>query len=90
MSKRERLEIIKDILIIIQNNKNSIRITPLIRKSNLSSSRFKQYFNELLEKRFIKIIRNSKKEKIISLTDKGSNFLNKYKTIVNFIEEFEL
>jgi predicted transcriptional regulator len=89
MSKRIKLEIIRDILLIIQQNYNSIKITPLIRKSNLSSSRFKEYYLELLDKKFIKKI-NIKDYKFISLTEKGSRFLTEYKTIVNFIEEFEL
>ena len=89
MAKRSRLEIIKDILKIIQENKNSIKITPLLRRSNISSSKFREYFNELIEKKFIKEIgtQNGKK---ISLTDKGFQYLEKYKTIVGFIEEFEL
>jgi predicted transcriptional regulator len=90
MKKRERLEIIKDILRVIQENRNSIRQTPLIRKSNMSTSKFKEYFNELLEKGFVKEIKGDLGEKIVTLTQKGFEFLEKYKTIVNFIEEFEL
>ncbi len=50
MVKRNRLEIIKDILSIINSNQNSMKITPLIRKSNISSSNFKEYYLELLKK----------------------------------------
>ena len=89
MAKRNKLEIIKDILTIIHSNHNSIKSTPLLRQSNISTARFKEYFNELVEKKFIKEV-NNKKSKSISLTDKGFKFLEKYKTIVNFIEEFEL
>jgi len=90
MKKRGRLEIIKDILKNIQDNKNSIRQTPLLRKSNISSSKAKEYFAELLEKEFIKEAKSSSGEKRISLTQKGFDFLEKYKTIINFIDEFEL
>jgi predicted transcriptional regulator len=90
MKKRGRLEIIKDILRIIQENKNSIRQTPLLRKSNVSSSKFKEYFKELTEKGFIKETKSNLGEKTIFLTQKGFNFLERYKTIINFIEEFEL
>ena len=90
MSKRERLEIIKDMLKIIQDNHNLIKITPLIRKSNLSSQRFNEYFNELIEKEFIKAIKDKDGKKQITLTEKGMNYLDKYKTILGFIEEFEL
>jgi predicted transcriptional regulator len=89
MAKRAKLEIIKDILHIVQESKNSIKITPLIRRSNMSSERFREYFNELIEKGFIKEITHGN-EKFISLTDKGFRFLEKYKTIVDFIDEFEL
>lgn len=90
MVKRIKLEIIRDILKIIQENHNSIRPTPLLRQSNLSSSRFKEYFLELLNKKFIVEIRDEKRNKNIILTNKGFRFLEKYKTIVNFIDEFEL
>jgi predicted transcriptional regulator len=87
MTKRNRLEIIKDILKIIQDNPQ-IKPTPLLRRSNISSSRFKEYYLELLEKEFIK--ETSKKNKKISLTKKGYRYLEKYSTIISFIEEFEL
>ena len=89
MTKRGKLEIIYDMLRIIQGNHNSIKSTPLLRKSNISTERFKEYFSEILEKGFVIEI-NHKGEKLISLTDKGFKFLEKYKTIINFIDEFEL
>lgn len=89
MGKRSRLEIIRDILKIIQENKNSIKTTPLLRRSNISSSKFKEYLTELLEKKFVKEI-NTQDGKRIVLTNKGFQYLEKYKTIVGFIEEFEL
>jgi len=89
MAKRGKLEMIKDILKIIQENHNSIKSTPLLRQSNISSSRFKEYFSELLDKGFVKEI-NYRGGKYISLTEKGLRFMEKYKTIVNFIDEFEL
>jgi len=87
--KRSKLEIIQDILKIIKYNHNEIKPTPLLRKSNLSSSRFQEYFQDLLEKDFI-IEKDTKTGKIISLTDKGFRYLEKYKSIIGFIEEFDL
>ncbi|MBD3203630.1 hypothetical protein GF327_05005 [Candidatus Woesearchaeota archaeon] len=87
--KRERLEIIYDILRIIHDNRNKIKITPLLRYSNLSSQSFYEYYNELLEKNLI-IENNDKKRKLISLTDKGFKYIEKYKYIIEFIEDFEL
>ncbi|MBT4377015.1 winged helix-turn-helix transcriptional regulator [archaeon] len=87
--KRSKLEIIQDILKIIQQNHNEIKPTPLLRKSNLSSSRFQEYFQDLLKKEFI-IEKETKAGKIISLTEKGFRYLEKYKSIIGFIEEFDL
>ena len=88
--KRDRLEIIYSFLKIIQEHNNSIKPTPLLRKSNLSSQRFNEYFEELLSKDFVKEITDKKSKKFITLTDKGFEYLEKYKGILGFIEEFEL
>ena len=85
MVKRNKLEIIKDILKIIQENRNAIKITPLLRKSNLSSKRFYEYMKDFEEKKFI-----IKSEGKIKLLEKGKNYLEKYSSIVRFIEEFGL
>ena len=90
MVKRGKLEIMKDILRIIQENRNSIKPTPLLRKSKLSSLRFKEYYMELMEKDLVKEITDTGGDKFIILTEKGFKFLEKYKTIINFIDEFEL
>ena len=88
--KRERLEVIYDFLKIIQDGHNSIKPTPLLRKSNLSSQSFAEYSEELLNKGFIKEINNKKGKKYITLTDRGFEYLQKYKTILGFIDEFQL
>jgi len=86
--KRDRLEVIYDILTIVRNHHNSIKPTPLLRFSNLSSNSFAEYFKELKSKKLIKVIVNNKK--YISLTDNGFKYLEKYKLIIGFIDEFEL
>lgn len=88
--RRDRLEMIFDILDIIRHHHNSIKPTPLLRHSNLSSQSFSEYFDELKEKGFIKEITDENGKKFITLTDKGFNYLEKYKLISGFIEEFEL
>ncbi len=88
--KRDRLEVIRDFLKIIKENHNSIKPTPLLRKSNLSSQRFNEYFEEMVEKDFIKENNDKKGRKFITLTDKGFKYLEKYSMITGFIEEFEL
>ena len=87
MAKREKLEIIQDILKTIKKNKNDIKPTPLLRKTNISSARFKTYYNDLTKRELIKVYQN-KNSQTISLTNKGEQFLKKYQTIISFIEEF--
>lgn len=89
MKKRERLEVIHDILKVIRDHHNSIKRTPLLRKSNLSSQSFAEYYDELISKEFIKEF-HDKNKKFITLTDKGFKYLEKYKLILGFIGEFEL
>jgi len=89
--KRNRIEVIHSILAIIKENKNSIKPTPLLRYSNLSSSRFTEYITELLQKGFVKEVESDKKgNKIYSLADKGFLFLERYGVIRNFISDFDL
>jgi len=88
--RRDRLGMIFDILDIIRHHHNSIKPTPLLRHSNLSSQSFSEYFNELMDKGFIKEITDDNGKKFITLTDRGFRYLEKYKLISGFIEEFEL
>jgi predicted transcriptional regulator len=88
--KRDRLSVIYDILKLIQDHHNSIKPTPLLRKSNLSSQSFAEYYEELTSKGLIKEIFDKKGRKYISLSDKGFKYLEKYNLILGFINEFEL
>jgi predicted transcriptional regulator len=88
--KRNRLEVIYDILKIISDHKNSIKPTPLLRYSNLSSVSFAEYYAELKDKEFVKEVIDSKGSKYITLTDKGFSYLEKYKLILGLLDEFEL
>jgi predicted transcriptional regulator len=90
MTKRGKLEIIKDILKVVKDSHNSIKITPLIRKSNLSTERFNGYYNELKEKAMIIEKKDEQNAKTISLTEKGFRYIEKYANIIGFIEEFDL
>ena len=48
-----------------------------------------EYLNELVSKNFI-IENMAKHGKTYSLTQKGLNYLNKYKLIVDFVDSFGL
>ncbi len=89
MRKRERLEVIRDILKAIQTKK-SIKPTRLLYASNLSPQMFKDYVNELLEKKFLQFEIDKDEKKTFSLTKKGFDFLQEYKVIENFVNNFGL
>ncbi len=87
--KRERLEVIKDILNSIRDNKN-IKPTRLLYASNLSPQMFKEYINELIEKKFISLDVDEEEKKTFSLTKKGNDFLEEYRIIERFVNNFGL
>ena len=87
--KRERLEVIRDILKSI-NTSRQIKPTRLLYASNLSPQMFKEYINELLSKGFIQFEIDKKEKKTFSLTSKGQEFLQEYKVIENLVENFGL
>jgi predicted transcriptional regulator len=88
--KRERLEVVFDILKSVNEHHNSVKPTPLMRYANLSSSSFSEYYSELLAKGFLKEIEDRKGRTYITLTDKGFRYLEKYRLITEFVDEFEL
>ncbi len=88
--KRDRLEIIHTILKIVQDHGNSIKPTPLLRFTNVSSQSFKEYYDELIDKEFIREEEDKKKRKYVTLTDKGFKYIEKYKLVLGIIDEFEL
>jgi predicted transcriptional regulator len=86
--KRERLEVIKDILKVIRSSRR-IKPTRLLYASNLSPQMFKDYIKELREKGFINMDEIEGKKEFY-LTKKGNNFLQEYRVIENFVENFGL
>ncbi len=88
--KRDRLKVIYDILSVVREHNNSIKPTPLLRYSNLSTQGFQEYVAELLDKGFLKEMPDKKGRKFFTLTDKGFKYLEKYSTITGFIEDFGL
>jgi len=89
VKKRERLDVIRDILKAIRENRE-IKPTRLLYASNLSPQMFKDYINELIGKGFIKLDIDEKEKKTFSLTKKGNEFLKEYKVIEDFVENFGL
>lgn len=87
--KRNKAEIVLDILLSISQNNNQIKITHLLRKANLSHEVFKKYSNELEEKEYIELT-ILKKQHFYSLTPKGYEQISKLKPLKEFMNTFDL
>ncbi len=87
--KRNKLEIIKDILEVIKNKNGKIKPTHILYKSNLSYSMMDEYLTELIGKNFIEE-KISGKNKTYSVTAKGFKFLEQYSMIEDFTTSFGL
>jgi len=87
--KRNRLEIIRDILAVIKSKSGKIKPTHILYKSNLSHSMMDQYIQELILKDLIKEVR-LKKGKTYEITSKGLSYLSEYNLIKDFTDSFGL
>ena len=87
--KRERLQVIFDILKAISEKNGKIKPTHILYKSNLSHQMMEEYLDELMGKGFV-VEHNTKDGKTYSVTDKGFSYLQRYDVIVNFISSFGL
>jgi len=87
--RRNKIEIINDILASIQNKNGKIKPTHLLYKSNLSYKKMNEYIAELIEKDMM----NEKKvdkNKYYIITDKGLKFISEFKKMRDFTESFGL
>jgi predicted transcriptional regulator len=87
--KRDRLQIVHDILKAVQDKNGRIKPTHILYKSNLSHQMLDEYLNELISKGFV-VENKGKNGKTYSLTQKGFEYLNKYRLIVDFVDSFGL
>lgn len=87
--KRDRLQIVHDILKAVQDKNGKIKPTHILYKSNLSHQMLDEYLGELISKGFI-AENSTKSGKTYSMTPKGFEYLQKYRTIVDFIDSFGL
>ncbi|RME31607.1 hypothetical protein D6789_02170 [Candidatus Woesearchaeota archaeon] len=90
MKKRERLEIIRDILSAINEKGPEALPTHILYKSNLSSQMLKEYLSELQQKSFIAEIRDKRGKVRYSLTQRGFDFLKDYEVVQRFIDSYGL
>jgi predicted transcriptional regulator len=89
MSKRTKLEIIRDLLLAIKENK-SIKITRLIYKSNLTHKSIKPYINNLVINKMVEEKSDRKNSKFYTLTGKGEEFLQEFIKMKVLSESFGL
>ena len=87
--KRDRLQVIFDILKTISEKSGRIKPTHILYKSNLSHQMMDEYLGELKEKGFV-VENIDKKSKTYSITQKGLEYIKEYKLIINFTESFGL
>lgn len=87
--KRDKLQIIYDILVAVQEKDGRIRPTHILYKSNLSHQMLEEYLDELIAKKFL-VVNIQKQGKTYSLTQKGYDYINQYKLIINFVDSFGL
>jgi len=85
--RREKLDIIRDILQSIRDKGGTIKPTHLLYKSNLSHDSMKRYVGDLMEKEMVLEVQE-KKSKKYAITDKGLKFLSDYQQIKEFTESF--
>lgn len=87
--KRNKIEIIYDILNSIKDKNNKIKITHILYKANLSHTKLKEYLTDLLDKELIEEF-IEKKQKYFRLTEKGQEYIQKLKQMKTFMKTFDI
>jgi predicted transcriptional regulator len=87
--KRERTEIINDILRVIRE-KRSIKPTHILYKSNHSHKMLSEYLSELIMKELVAEKMDKEGKKTYELTDKGHKYLNEFGAIKAFMDSYGL
>ena len=85
--RRNKQDIIYDMLKAVQAKGGIILPTHLLYKSNLSHSKMKDYLNDLMDKSLLEYIEEKDKQKI-KLTEKGFKFLQSLRKLREFTDAF--
>ncbi len=88
--KRDKLEIIKDILEILRDKGEKVKPTHIMYKANLSHVMLKEYTQELVKKKMIEEKQTKKGKKRFILTKKGFSYLKDYSIIRGFVDSYGL
>ncbi|MBI5065218.1 hypothetical protein HZA97_03180 [Candidatus Woesearchaeota archaeon] len=89
-SRRNKLEIIHDILKSIHDKGGTIKPTHLLYKSNLSHQRMKEYVDELKGKALMTEEIKDKDKHVFVLTTQGYEFLANFRKLKEFTDMFGL
>ncbi len=89
-SRRNKLEIIHDILKSIHDKGGVIKPTHLLYKSNLSHQRMKEYVDELKGKALMNEEIKDKDKHVFVLTQQGYEFLANFRKLKEFTDMFGL
>jgi len=87
--RRNKLEIIYDMLKSIQDKRGEIKPTHLLYKSNLSYKNLMLYVGQLIQNGMVEE-KEGKAGKIYVLTEKGIKYLVEYQQIRKFSDSFGL
>ena len=88
-AKRDRLEIFHDMLRTINDKNGKIKPTHLMYKSNLSHTMLNEYLNELIKRKFIEEVQSENGKSYI-ITKAGLEYIEKYSSIIKFVDSFGL
>ena len=86
-SKRDKIDIINDMLEAIRNSRGKIKPTHLLYKSNMAHTKMKIYIEELKDKGMVDELME-KKRKYFTITEKGLNFIEDYRRMKEFANVF--
>ncbi len=87
--KRTKLEVVRDILRAINDKNGRIRPTHILYKANLSHQMLDEYLTDLINRGLV-VETKVGNSRTYALTDKGFEFLRKYKMISEFVDSFGL
>ena len=87
--KRNKADIVHDMLRIIRENGDKVKKTHLMYKANLSHKQMESYLSELMKNNLIEK-NTSEKKYFIKVTKKGSDFLIRYTQVKEFEKTFGL
>jgi len=87
--RRNKFQIICDILFYLQKENKGVKPTHILYKANLSHTKLKEYLNELEEKELIKTV-DEKGKIYYKITDKGLQFVEQIRKINELKDAFGL